>query len=169
MAATASVDSAALAKKAVGYRAQVAGQRSGTSGAESSWAIWYEQLDVTDGISTGVWKFGRTGVNGTGSSVTAVSTSLEAASTDTMVQLTGVFDATDRSLRLYVDVFSQDDSATPPVLGQDQQGFGELTVGRGRRAGAWGDGLPGTVSELRLWAGAMTNSQVAELVLGAEL
>jgi len=170
VAATASVDSAALAKKAVGYRAQVAGQRSGTSGAESSWAIWYEQVSVSDGVPLGVWTFGRTGVDGSGAATTrAVLASTDPAMTDTHVQLTGVYDATDRSLRLYVDVFSQDDSATPPVLGQDQQGFGELTVGRGRRAGAWGDGLPGTVSELRLWAGAMTNSQVAELVLGAEL
>ncbi|NLT55752.1 MAG: LamG domain-containing protein [Actinomycetales bacterium] len=159
----ASIDSAALATKPAGYRAQVAGQRSGVDGAESSWGLWYEQAAVSDGVPVGRWVFGRTGVDGSGTAATSTKAlSEELAGLDVMVQLTGVYDARDRSVHLYVGPLCQDDGTGVATFAADQQGSGELSVGRGRRAGAWGDALPGAVASVRVWAGAMNDFEVGD-------
>jgi hypothetical protein len=72
-------------------------------------------------------------------------------------------------MRLYVENLPQDDETSVPVSSSDHQGFGELTVGRGRRSGQWGDPFPGEVSDLRIWAGAMNDQQILQQVLRAEL
>jgi hypothetical protein len=98
VAVQASIDSAALVTKPVGYRAQVVGQRDGANGADSSWAIWYEQTAVVDGLPVGVWSFGRLGGKASGAATETVAPVGETpAVSRSMVQLTGVYDArTDR-------------------------------------------------------------------------
>ncbi|WP_313879472.1 LamG domain-containing protein [Streptomyces sp. FIT100] len=162
------LDSAKLAAKPVGYRAQVFGQKTAT-GSESSWAIWVEK--VSEGGY--MWRFGRTATdtNGTVTDSSSVPSS-EPAETDTWVQVTGVFNAAEAtddgygSTHLYVTETEQDqldgfsfDSAT--------QGSGELAVGRGSANGTTGHYLPGAIDEVRIWTGAMTAEQVASKVLGS--
>lgn len=168
------VDSAKLAGKPVGYQGQVAGQRVG---GESSWALWV--VKPADGVYQ--WKFTRTAVGSDGKvTQSAVVPGADIAETDTWVQVTGVFDAQERwewtdpsgtgteihygKLHLYVGEYDQPSEGEAGFTAA-QQGAGELAVGRGARAGAVGNHLPGGLAELRIWTGAMTADQVRNQVL----
>ncbi|MFF1961824.1 LamG domain-containing protein [Streptomyces sp. NPDC058220] len=170
----AAVDSAKVLTKPDGYRAQILGQRTATG---SSWSLWFEKtgtdveiqfdengdplLDENGDIKTktvpvGRWHFGRLTADGTGTSAI----SKEAALLDSGTRLTGVYNAQDKTIRLYLSAVSQgDDVAYTAAVGSD-----ELSVGTGY-LGAWGNYLPGRVSDIRLWAGALRDSeQIAEVV-----
>ncbi|MGA5810187.1 LamG domain-containing protein [Streptomyces cellulosae] len=167
------LDSAALAGKPAGYRAQVAGQRLG---GESSWALWVNKLD--EGVY--LWEFTRTAVGPDGKVSQSATVSDDAlADVDSFVTLTGVFDAQEGwestsgdgsseirygKLHLYVrEVLKPDvENAGFP---HPQQGSGELSLGRGAAAGAVGHYLPGALESLRVWTGAMTLDQVSSQVL----
>lgn len=164
VSSTVSLDRAALAGKPVGYRAQVLGQRSAAAGAESSWSIWYQQV-ATGPDPGGVFVFGRTGLNGAGAVVaTAQVASMPFLLTDGQVlRVTGVYDAHTNTLRLFVDL-DPAPSGDSDSFDFDQQGGGELSAGRARRAGAWRDFLPGQLYDVRIWAGAMTDAQIGVLI-----
>ncbi|MET9669631.1 LamG domain-containing protein [Streptomyces sp. NPDC006475] len=157
-----------LESKPVGYRAQVAGQRTG---AESSWALWVVKRDV----GAYQWKFTRTGVDDTTGQVVR---SAEIAQLDGLadtsgssVDVTGVFDAQARrtegstetygELRLFIGEQSMNDSAGTNSFTAAEQGVADLTVGRGTTSGTTAHYLPGAVQKLRVWSGAMSEAQVS--------
>ncbi|MFD3843381.1 LamG domain-containing protein [Streptomyces sp. NPDC058642] len=171
------LDSAKLAAKPVGYRAQVAAQQA--SSGESSWALWV--VKPADGIYQ--WKFTRTAVGGDGKvTQSAEVPGGDVAETDTWVQVTGVFDAqeawqwTDPNdatktetrygrLHLFVGEFDQP-SETGSGFTAPQYGSGALSAGRGSQGGTTGNYLLGSLEELRVWTGAMTADQIRSQVLG---
>lgn len=173
VAASVRLDSAALAGKPAGYRAQVAGQRLG---GESSWALWVNKLD--EGVH--LWEFTRTTVGPDGKVSQSATVSDDAlADVDSFVTLTGVFDAQEGwestsddgsseirygKLHLYVREALKPDVENAGFA-NPQQGSGELSLGRGAAAGAVSHYLPGALESLRVWTGAMTADQVSSQVL----
>lgn len=87
---------------------------------------------------------------------------------DTPVQVTGVFDATEEAgsghgvARLFVELDPQAYSAFTVA----QQGRGELAAGRGPTSAGPGNYLPAALTEMRIWAGAMTQDQIGSKVMG---
>ncbi|WP_327187604.1 LamG domain-containing protein [Streptomyces sp. NBC_01334] len=161
----ASLDATALAGKSVGYTGQVVGQRTVDG---SAWGFWYELTDkqtVLDEetleektVPVGFWRFGRLNANGTFSAVA----SDEAAMVDGMVRMTGVFNAQDGTIGLYLGaVQNGDDEAFTAKIGS-----GDLAVGKDFAGNAWGHYLPGRVADVRLWAGAMAGSEQIEETVG---
>nr|WP_234029446.1 LamG domain-containing protein [Streptomyces sp. PsTaAH-124] len=160
----ASLDGDKLVSKNVGYKAQILGQRTADG---SSWGLWYELTDkktVLDEdtleektVPVGFWRFGRFNADGT---FTAVSSDEEAL-VDGATRLTGVFDAQDGTLSLYLGAVANGDALAFTA----KAGSGDFAVGKGFTGGAWQHYLPGQVSEVRLWAGAMVGyEQVGETV-----
>ncbi|MFE1960948.1 LamG domain-containing protein [Streptomyces sp. NPDC059479] len=168
----------ALAGKPVGYKAQVAGQRSG---GESSWALWV--IKPAEGFYQ--WQFTRTATDAAGKVTrnSTVTPRADLAETDTWVDVTGVFDAQEAwdwadpvdpaqtedglgKMHLYVGSADKP-SRTSPGFDVVQQGSGELAMGRGTAAGTTGHYLPGMLDQLRVWTGAMTRDQVSDQVLAA--
>ncbi|MBX6385627.1 MAG: laminin G domain-containing protein [Microbispora sp.] len=151
----------------IGTIGQVAGQRTADG---SSWGLWFEltgketQLD-DDGnevsVPVGFWRFGRVGKDGTKTWVSSDT----AASLDSPVRLTGVYDAlaaSGRVVRLYVGHEQNDlDMAYTAVPGS-----GDFAVGKGFSATSWGHFLPAKITDLRLWAGAMADSDQIDAVIG---
>lgn len=174
VSASVEVDSEALKAKPVGYAGQVAGQRTAN---ESAWALWI----IKPAADSYQWKFTRTTVGSDGKVTQAAEVpGGDLATTDTWVQVTGVFDAqetwesadsTDPSktltnygrLHLYVGDFDQP-SGAKSGFSSPQFGSGELAAGRGAKGGSTGNYLPGSLEDLRVWTGAMTADQVASQV-----
>ncbi|WP_457518845.1 LamG domain-containing protein [Streptomyces sp. TE33382] len=168
------VDSAAMLTKPDGFKAQILGQRTATG---SSWSLWFEKtktkyeevfdengdpiLDengnrVTEPVPAGEWHFGRLTADGTGASVK----SKGEAVLDTEIRLTGVYNAQDKTIQLYITTDHQTSDDMPYTT---QIGSGELSVGKGY-LGAWGNYLPGRLTDIRLWSGALTDgTQVGEI------
>ncbi|MEH0549590.1 LamG-like jellyroll fold domain-containing protein [Streptomyces sp. B21-101] len=170
------LDSEALAKKPVGYQAQVAAQQA--SAGESSWALWV----VKPAVGVYQWKFTRTAVGADGKVSQSAEVLGDDAQTDTWVQVTGVFDAQEawqwtdpadatktetRHGRLHLFV----NESNPPSddaagFAAAQYGTGALTVGRGSQGGTTGHYLPGSLQDLRMWTGAMTADQISSQIFG---
>ncbi|MFD5300841.1 LamG-like jellyroll fold domain-containing protein [Streptomyces mutabilis] len=160
----ASLDSAKLLAKTVGYTGQVLGQRAADG---SAWGIWYERTGSTTvfdeetleekTVPEGFWRFGRLNADGSFSAVA----SSEAAVMDGMVRLTGVFDAQAGEISLYLSRSINGD----PQAFTAKAGAGEFTLGKGFSKDAWQHYLPVSVAEARVWTGAMaTEEQVGETV-----
>ncbi|MGW0712503.1 LamG-like jellyroll fold domain-containing protein [Streptomyces sp. NPDC002643] len=161
----AGLDGDALKDKSVGYIGQVVGQRTSDG---SAWGFWYEltaKETVLDEetleektVPVGFWRFGRLNSDGTFSAVA----SEEAAVVDGMVRMTGVFNAQDGTIGLYVGaVRNGDDKAFTAKIGS-----GDFAVGKGFNSSAWQYYLPGRVAEVRLWAGAMAGSDQVDETVG---
>uniref|UniRef100_UPI0035710B21 LamG domain-containing protein n=1 Tax=Streptomyces phaeofaciens TaxID=68254 RepID=UPI0035710B21 len=176
VATTADVDTKALVGKPDGYRAQVLGQRTATG---SSWSLWVEKTGTTDEpvldddgnpvldenglpvtipVVTARWHFGRLTADGSGTSVV----SDEAAVLDSEVGLVGAYDAHAREITLFVGSARQGDALAYTA----SAGSGEFAVGKGYLAGAWGGQLPGRITDIRLWAGAVTDATQVETLIG---
>ncbi|CAL9327786.1 LamG domain-containing protein [Streptomyces sp. enrichment culture] len=109
VAAKLRLDAAGLASKPVGYRAQIAGQRLG---GESSWALWVTKPSET----TYLWEFTRTAVGSDGTATqSAVVPEVVTMSSD-WVAVTGVFDAQDGKLRLFVEQAPAQSAVVPEVV-----------------------------------------------------
>ncbi|MET8155806.1 LamG-like jellyroll fold domain-containing protein [Sphaerisporangium sp. NPDC005289] len=151
----------------IGSLGQVAGQRTADG---SSWGLWFEltgketRLD-DDGnevaVPVGFWRFGRVGKDGAKSWVSSEDT----ASPDSPVRLTGVYDALAPGgpvVRLYVGHEQNDlDLAYTAAAGS-----GEFAVGKGFSATAWSHFLAAELTDLRLWAGALSDSDQLDAVVG---
>ncbi|MFD6532076.1 LamG-like jellyroll fold domain-containing protein [Streptomyces sp. NPDC060184] len=157
------LNTAVLDSKSVGYTAQVLGQRSADG---SSWGLWYEKTGTEDYFdddgnllqrSSGLWRFGRLGADGVFSAVDSDEVAASGA-----VRLTGVHDAQEGTLRLYLAT-TQNDVDTPftAVIGS-----GDFAAGTGYVDGAWGHYLPGRISDIRIWAGAAADGTQVEELLG---
>ncbi|MGW0916235.1 LamG-like jellyroll fold domain-containing protein [Streptomyces sp. NPDC002784] len=161
----AELDSARLLSKEVGYKGQLAGQRTADG---SAWGLWYELTGkeaVLDGetgtektVPIGKWRFGRLNADGTFSAVT----SDEGALLDVGVRLTGVFDAQAGTISLSLGGTPNGDALAFTAL----VGAGEFAVGKALDAGAWKHFLPARIAEVRVWAGAMASSEQIEAQAG---
>ncbi|WP_326680902.1 LamG domain-containing protein [Streptomyces sp. NBC_01237] len=171
------VTTSALASKPDGYRAQIMGQRTATG---SSWGLWLEKtgtisepvvdedenpvLDENGNpvppkiVPVGRWHFGRLTADGTGTSVASDTL----AALDTPVGLVGTFDSRTGQITLYVGSEIQGDRLAYTA----QAGTGELSVGQGWLSSAWGNFLPGRITDIRLWAGAVTDETQVSTVVG---
>ncbi|MFD9504179.1 LamG domain-containing protein [Streptomyces sp. NPDC060035] len=146
-------------------RAYVFGQAT-PAGGQSSWALWVER--DTEGYK---WNFGRTATDAAGAVVSSgLVTSLDVAGTDDWVQVTGVFDAAEPvaggygTTNLYVSDNPQPPNGTNAFSDEHlMQGSGTLAAGRA--AGSTGNYLPGSLQDLRVWAGAMNASQVYDKII----
>ncbi|MFE9776425.1 LamG-like jellyroll fold domain-containing protein [Streptomyces sp. NPDC005931] len=159
------LDGDRIAGKSVGYKGQVAGQRTADG---SAWGLWYELTDkqtVLDPetstektVPVGFWRFGRLNADGTFSAVS----SDESALMDGTVRLTGIFDAQDGTISLYVGGAQND----APRSYTAQLGTGEFAVGRGFTGGVWQHYLPERIADVRVWAGAMAGWEQIEQAVG---
>lgn len=154
-----------LAGKSAGYTGQVLGQRTADGFA---WGFWYELtgkdtvLDEETGaertVPVGKWHFGRLTAGGTFSSVV----SDEVAEVDSAARLTGVFDAQAGTISLYLGHNRNGDEQEFTALA----GTGEFSVGRGFTSGVWKHYLPGRITDVRMWAGAMAGSEQIDTSVG---
>ncbi|MEU0401638.1 LamG domain-containing protein [Streptomyces sp. NPDC006197] len=151
-----------------GSRMQVLGQQTGTG---SSWGIWFEKtgmqeqiveptdpekLPTTELVPVGRWFFGRWSSDGSGSVQ-----SDELLTPSGEVRLTGVYDATTGTVRLYTGTTRQGD----PKAYQATLGSG-FSIGKEWTGTTWGSYLPGTISDIRLWAGALSDENQVLAVVG---
>jgi hypothetical protein len=149
--------------KADGYTAQILGQRTADG---SAWGLWYQRTGVEEYVDeetgdlltrpVGFWRFGRLDTDG---SFTAVDS--EEAASGGAVRLTGVYDAQEGTIRLYLaGTRNGVDTAYTAVIGS-----GELAAGKGFVNKTWGHYLPGRITDIRVWAGAAADGdQVGDLV-----
>ncbi|ATW52338.1 LamG-like jellyroll fold domain-containing protein [Streptomyces peucetius] len=157
------LDNTKLLSKGIGYTGQIVGQRTSDG---SAWGFWFEKTDdkVFDEeafeekpYSVGRWHFGRLNADGTFSSVK----STEAAAMDAPVRLTGVFNAQDGTISLYLGGVGDG----VPKEFTAKVGTGDLHLGRGFTSSAWKHYLPQRIFDVRLWAGAMASeTQVSATV-----
>ncbi|MFF4831564.1 LamG-like jellyroll fold domain-containing protein [Streptomyces sp. NPDC001315] len=163
--ATAAVelDTEAMAAKPDNYRAQVIGQR-GTDG--TSWGLWFEKTgtdvdpETEAKLPVGYWYFGR--LNADGSWTAVVSDEAVTVSANSVTQLTGVFDAYTNTISLYIGDNQNDSSlAYTAVAGSD-----DFAVGEGFVNSAWQHYLAGRVTDVRIWAGAMSGQQQTSETVG---
>lgn len=155
------IDRDALLSKPVGYTAQVVGQRSADG---SAWGFWY-QLTGTDldpdtdtTVPVGKWYFGRLNTDGGFDGVV----SDEAAVLGSPVRMTGTYDAPSGTIHFYLG--PDENGADAPHPYPAVAGSGEFAAGEGYVGGAWGHHLPGKITDIRLWIGAMTNQQVTDTI-----
>ncbi|MGW1807114.1 LamG-like jellyroll fold domain-containing protein [Streptomyces sp. NPDC002078] len=150
------VDRDALLSKPVGYTVQVVGQRSADG---SSWGFWYQLTgtdidpDTNTTVPVGKWYFGR--LNADGSFTGVVSD--EAAVLGSPVRMTGTYDAPSGTIHFYLGPDENDADVTHPYTAV--AGSGEFAAGKGYVGGSWAHYLPGKITDIRLWAGAMANQQ----------
>ncbi|MER5750100.1 LamG-like jellyroll fold domain-containing protein [Streptomyces sp. NPDC002088] len=170
------VDANGLAGKPDGYTAQVLGQRTTTG---SSWSLWVEKTSVsteeeldddgnvilddngvpkTRSVVKARWHFGRLAANGTETSVVGSEEVL-----DGEVGLVGAYDARAQKITLFVGSERQGDD---PLAFTASAGNGEFAVGKGWTDSAWSHYLPGQVTDIRLWAGAVTDPTQVETIVG---
>ncbi|MFF9913797.1 LamG-like jellyroll fold domain-containing protein [Streptomyces sp. NPDC013457] len=162
---TVRLDSAQLLTKPVGHTGQVFGQRSASG---SAWGFWFQLTGKETALDpetmeerttpVGKWHFGRLNADGTFSSVV----SDEVAAMDSLVRLTGVFDAQDGAISLYLG-HNRNGEATAFTA---QVGSGDFALGKGFTSGGWGHHLPARIAEVRLWAGAMAGADQIETTVG---
>ncbi|WP_329337044.1 LamG domain-containing protein [Streptomyces sp. NBC_01352] len=164
-----SPDLEALAAKGTGYVAQVVGKRD--KDATSNWGVFFEvtgkstvAVETSDGdivektVATGFWHFGRYNDDGTFTSQVS-----EEATTDSgEVRITGVYSAQDGTAALYLN----DNLQHTAVSYVTDFSAETLAVGNGYTSGAWGHFLPGLVGEVRLWAGAASDTEQITSMLG---
>ncbi|KPI10821.1 LamG domain protein jellyroll fold domain protein, partial [Actinobacteria bacterium OK074] len=155
----------ALADMADGDSAQVLGQRSDDG---SAWGLWAhrtgEETTVDDDgnivtVPEGYWEFGRL-VDGTFTSVQ----SEPMIESGTAVRLTGTYDAPAGSIHLYlgsVESYAGEAHSYPAVVGS-----GDFAVGKGYADAAWGHYLAGAVTDVRIWAGAMSGPDQIQAATG---
>lgn len=159
------LDGTKLADTTKSYKVQVLGQ-PGTS--QSSWGVWYEQ---PSGSSVGKWYFGRPDKDATGAVWTRAQS--EVADKDTWVRLTVVYNAQQSSgdesddtqrgaLFLYVNTQQIDGDQGVPYTAP-WQGSGQFEVGRAKIDGVAARYFPGHIASVRVWAGAMSATQIGNL------
>ncbi|MFE5795049.1 LamG domain-containing protein [Streptomyces sp. NPDC056503] len=155
-------------------RMQVLGQRTA---AGETWGIWFEKdgtkmMDteapdssgetgeptLPEEVAVGRWHFGRIDANGTVQSVQSKEVERPAGE----VEVTGVFDAKSHSIRLFIG----GETDVDPVAYESQVGTG-FAVGKAWTGSAWSSFFPGKISDIRLWAGALTNAQQVQEVVGS--
>ncbi|GGS83776.1 hypothetical protein GCM10010222_26620 [Streptomyces tanashiensis] len=160
------LDRAKVLAKGVGYTGQVVGQRTADG---SSWGLWFkttgtktvlnEETLEEETVPVGYWFFGRLNTDGTFSAVQSDAEAVLGAT----VRLTGIFDAQSGEIALRVGTSQNGDWEKYTA----QAGTGELAVGKGMTGGLWKHFLPASVTDVRIWAGAMNNENQIEAQVGS--
>lgn len=164
------LDPDALANTSTAHTMRIAGQ-SGTT--RDSWGLWYTQAA---GQSDGHWVFGRTSADTTAATTTTSPGNVTAGRPAVVGQwtmLTGVYDAANGRLQLYVNAQPSDATGDDPN-GSDTgggtdftsswQATGTFSIGRGRtNTGAYGDPVKGMVAKARVWTGLVSWQDVVTL------
>ncbi|MFL9684743.1 LamG-like jellyroll fold domain-containing protein [Streptomyces sp. KL110A] len=158
-------------------RLQVLGQRTA---AGASWGIWFEKTGtipvesdeeptdpnappVFENVAVGRWHFGRVDASGTDPDGSVLSVQSEKTYVPSgEVEVTGVFDATSRTVRLFIGGTANAD----PLVYESRVGTG-FTVGKAWTGSTWSSFFPGTIRDIRLWAGAFTNDEQVQAVVGS--
>ncbi|MEU3735070.1 LamG domain-containing protein [Streptomyces sp. NPDC033538] len=160
------LDGAAVSTWDVGRVGQVVGRRAADG---STWGLWYrasgtstvldeDTLELKE-VPVGFWCFGRLNADGTYDATTSV----EAAQPDEPVRLTGVYDAQDGTIELYVGTHLNGDAKSFT----NASGPGEFTVGGTTDGDTWTHHLPARIKDIGVWAGAMASAQQISEVTGA--
>ncbi|MFF6780676.1 LamG-like jellyroll fold domain-containing protein [Streptomyces sp. NPDC012510] len=159
------LDESKLVGKSIGYTGQIVGQRTKDG---SAWGLWYElrgKETVLDEetleeriVPIGKWHFGRLDADGTFSSVL----SDDSAATDSVVRLTGVFDAQAGTISLYLGRNQNGDES----MFTAKAGSGDLSLGKGFSGGTGEHHLAARITEVRLWAGAMAGPDQIDARVG---
>ncbi|MEU4148506.1 LamG domain-containing protein [Streptomyces parvulus] len=141
-----------------GRAGQIVGQRAADG---STWGLWYETTGTTwvldpdtfeqISVPVGFWRFGRLNADGTYVAVT----SNEPARPDRPIRLTGVYDAQDGVIKLYVGTNQNGDARSVP----NASGTGGFTVGATTDGESRTRHLPARIGDVRVWAGAAASSQ----------
>lgn len=117
-------------------------------------------------LSTGGnWSFSVTVPNAQGGVTWYSAVDVGGATADEWVHLLGVYDAAAREVRLYVN---GDLAEAEPATGEPAAGYGKANIGcRGTASGGEGGGnFTGTISDVRLWRGAVTTEQATDVYGG---
>ncbi|MFR9755451.1 LamG domain-containing protein [Streptomyces sp. TR06-5] len=151
------LDPDALATAPVGTRVQVFEQPAADG---TSWGLWFEVTGTTfildedlneKIVPYGHWFFGREGAAVSSDTYTVLDGS------EVRQRVTGVYDAPDGTIRLYLSLTLHD----VPTAFTSRPGQGSFTVG----ASTAGDHLQGRVLDARIWAGApVGRQQLGELI-----
>ncbi|MFE3122433.1 LamG domain-containing protein [Streptomyces hydrogenans] len=156
-------------------RLQVLGQRTA---AGASWGIWFEKTGtmpvesdeepadpeappVFENVPVGRWHFGRVDASGTDPAGTVLSVQSEKTYVPSdVVEVTGVFDATSKTIRLFIGGTGN----AVPLVYESRVGTG-FAVGKAWTGSTWSSFFPGTIRDIRLWAGAFTNDEQVQAVV----
>ncbi|WP_460543993.1 LamG domain-containing protein [Glycomyces halotolerans] len=120
------------------------------------------KLYLTD---EGKWAFSVVGVNDAGESLWDTARDTSPATAGAWTHLTGVYDVASGDVRLYVDGQL---AGTNAADFEPHLGYGKVNIGcRGSGSGNEGGGkFTGTISDVRLWRGALTTERVADVYGG---
>ncbi|MFJ4836473.1 LamG-like jellyroll fold domain-containing protein, partial [Streptomyces sp. NPDC088747] len=170
VAAWANLDVASLADTSVAHHRRIATQ---SGGVRDSWGLWYDQAA---GSAQGMWVFGRTNADTTGSAVVKVPANIASAQLvdpGGWTLLTGVYDGAHHQLFLYVngvrqgaqgDTDMDDDTGDGAVFTSPWQATGTFNIGRGRiSTGAYSDFTYGLVDDVRVWTGVMSATAIDQM------
>ncbi|MFE6485702.1 LamG-like jellyroll fold domain-containing protein, partial [Streptomyces sp. NPDC057757] len=170
VAAWANLDVASLADTSVAHHRRIATQ---SGGVRDSWGLWYDQAA---GSAQGMWVFGRTNADTTGSAVVKVPANIASAQLvdpGGWTMLTGVYDGAHHQLFLYVngvrqgaqgDTDTDDDTGDGAVFTSPWQATGTFNIGRGRiSTGAYSDFAYGLVDDVRVWTGVMSAAAIDQM------
>jgi len=159
------LDGAAVSTWDVGHIGQVVSRRAADG---STWGLWYEAAGMETVfdpdtfeeklVPVGFWRFGRLNADGTYVAVA----SEEVARPDEPVRLTGVHNAQDGTIELYIGNV-QNGSALSVT---SAPGSGEFTVGATTDGDTRTQHLPARIKDIRVWAGAVSSSQQLSEVTG---
>ncbi|MEU7012614.1 LamG domain-containing protein [Streptomyces sp. NPDC046385] len=155
--------------QSVGYVGQVLGQWTADG---TGWGLWYEisgtKTELVEDPEThdlveaqrpvGHWYFGVRDASGT-----RLIRSEGEATLGQAVRLTGVYDAQDSAISLWVGSVLN----AEPLPIKDKFGTSKFALGTGLVDGTWKNFVPARVSDVRLWAGAMDNPNQIEKVIGS--
>lgn len=141
---------------------RILGQQGVVKDGKSSWALWFEKTSPAGAENVeGYWRVGRW------SKPTSVHGPVQNSGTETYadvdgeVTLTAVYDHAAQTVVLYVG----DTEVDGPI------NFFDPAYGSGRLLAGWGTDQPanymaGSLSEIRLWAGAMGPNEIDDMVDG---
>lgn len=159
------LDGAAVSTWDVGHIGQVVSRRAADG---STWGLWYEAVGMETVfdpdtfeeklVPVGLWRFGRLNADGTYVAVA----SEEVARTDEPVRLTGVHNAQDGTIELYIG----DNRNGSALSVTNVPGPGEFTVGATTDGDTRTQHLPARIKDIRVWAGAVSSSQQLSEVTG---
>ncbi|WP_436954636.1 LamG-like jellyroll fold domain-containing protein [Streptomyces sp. SudanB182_2057] len=128
----------------------------------NAFRLWYRQ---EAGQTVGDWNFGLAGTDEIGGPSYSVASD-EVNPPSGWIHVAGVFDSADQSAKLYVT--GGREGAEDGVLVSDTfQPTGPVTLGGARRhdTGAWGDALPGQLDDMRVYAGVLSEAEIAQLAI----
>ncbi|MEU2438645.1 LamG domain-containing protein [Streptomyces rubradiris] len=128
----------------------------------NAFRLWYRQ---EAGQAVGDWNFGLFGTDEIGGT-SYYTTSDEVNPPGGWIHVVGVFDSANQSAKLYV-TGGREGAEDGVLVGDMFQPTGPIMIGGARRhdTGTWGNALPGQLDEMRVYAGVLSESEIAQLAI----